>query len=85
MQSNQLSGLIMSAAALPVTLAMGYFQFDYERDSRAQLTRTQGIDLLYLPGGVHWSQPYSAAVHKSFLATWKPGLANVDFVDTVVS
>jgi len=85
MQSDQRSSLIMTAAALLVTLVMGCLPFDNERDSRAQLIRTQGIAPLYLPGGMHWGQLYFAAVQLSLLAPRKRGQANVDFMHTAVS
>jgi len=85
MQLKQRSGLATTTAALLATLAMGYSQFIYERASRAQLPHALGIGLVYLPGGMHWVQLYSAAVHECFRAPRKRGLANVDLMVTTIA
>ena len=56
MQSNQRPGLIMIFAALLVMRAMGYLLFYYQRDSRTELARAQGIDLERLLGGMPFNQ-----------------------------
>jgi hypothetical protein len=85
MQLNKHSDLMVTVAALLVPVAMGYLQFYYESDGRAQRAGMQGINLLYLPGGMHWNQLDSPARHKSILAMLKRGPANAAFMDTAAS
>jgi hypothetical protein len=85
MQSNKRSDFLVTVAALLVTVAMGYLQFFYERDDRAQRAGMQDINLMYLPGGMLWNHLDSAARHKSIPAMLKRGPANAAFMDTAAS
>jgi hypothetical protein len=85
MQSNKRSDLMVTVAALLVTVAVGYLQFYYERYDRAQRAGMQGINLLYLSGGMHWNQLDSASRHKIILTMLKRGPANAAFMDTAAS
>ncbi len=76
MQSSKRSGLMVTVAALLVTVAMGYLQFYDERDARAQRAYMQGIN---------WNQLDSAARHKSIPAMLKRGPVNAAFMDTAAS
>ena len=79
MQSNQRPGLIMIVAALLVMVAMGYLLFDYQRDSRTELARAQGLDLVRLLGGMSWNELIPATGRKSFLEVLQRGQSNADF------
>jgi len=69
----------MIVAALLVMVAMGYLLFDYQRDSRTELARAQGIDLVRLLGGMSWNELVPEAGRKSLLEVLQRGQSNADF------
>ena len=85
MQSNRCSGLMVTVAASLVPVAMGYLQFYCECDGRAQRAGLQGMNLLYLPGGMLWNRLDFAVRHKSILAMLKRGPDNSAFMDEAAS
>ncbi len=69
----------MIVAALLVMVAMGFLLFDYQRDSRTELARSQGLDLERLLGGMSWNELIPEAGRKSLPEVLQRGQSNADF------
>ena len=53
---NQRLGLSILIATLFVMVATVYIFFDYQRDHRDTLAKTQGLDLARLLGAMSWNE-----------------------------
>ena len=79
MPVNQRLGLSMIIATLLVMVAITYIFFDYQRDNRETLAKTQGLDLVRLLGGMSWDELIPANGRKGFLEVLNRGQSNPDF------
>ena len=84
MPVNQRLGLSMIIATLLVMVATAYIFFDYQRDNRETLAKTQGLDLVRLLGGMSWDELIPANGRKGFLEALNRGQSNPDFAYGVV-
>ena len=69
----------MIIATLLVMVAITYIFFDYQRDNRETLAKTQGLDLVRLLGGMSWDELIPANGRKGFLEVLNRGQSNPDF------
>jgi PAS domain S-box-containing protein len=79
MQINQRFGLTMIIATLLVMVATVYILFDYQRGSREDLARAQGLELVRLLSGMSWTELVPQAGAKGLLAVLQQGQSNPDF------
>ena len=84
MPVNQRLGLSTIIATLLVMVATAYIFFDYQRDNRETLAKTQGLDLVRLLGGMSWDELIPANGRKGFLEALNRGQSNPDFAYGVV-